>query len=690
MAQENDTLHSEALKRFAISEEGWKPVIQDYVEDVKFSIGDQWPELMRRKREQEERPCLTINKMPQYVHQIVNPARQNKSSLKIYPVDDKADVDTAKILQGLVRHIEYNSNADVAYETALDRSARGGLGWFRIYTDYVSPMSFDQEIMVGRIRDSAVVYPDPTFKELDGSDMNYCTILNSISDSDFEAKYGKEELESVQEWKKTGQNSDWFDKDSLLIAEQFYKEKERKTIVLLENGDVIEKSRIKGMVNAMAIKAERETLIDTVKWCILTGNKVLEKGVWPGRWIPIIPVLGEEVDVEGKLTLAGVIRFSKDSQMMLNFFKSQEAETIALSPKAPYVAAEGQTEPYTEDWENANRENLSVLKYKPVTIGDQLAPPPQRNAVEAPVQAVTQASVYANEDLKSTTGIYDASVGARSNEKSGLAIERRDMQAQTSNFHFADNLNVSRRHGGRIIIDLIPKIYDAPRAARIIGEDDQVEIIRLNEEFQYNGETKIFNVGVGQYDVIVDTGPSFANRRQEAISLMLDFIKINPGIALALGDLIVKNMDFKDSAEIAARLRKLQPPALQDDSKKDIPPEVQAQMTQMAQVIEQLTAKLYESTQVITTKSLELESKERIEFAKIEKDYQIELLKANDQTAMAQIQAQIIELNQRLAMVGMNEPIPFTDFSESGPEQAVIPQNQPTGGLTPGLPMETP
>ncbi|HUP81269.1 MAG TPA: portal protein, partial [Pirellula sp.] len=344
-----------------------------------------------------------------------------------------------------------------------------------------------------------------------------------------------------------------------------------------------------------------------------------EETEWPGQWIPIVPVLGDELNIDGKRVLESVIRHAKDPQKMYNYWASAETEAIALAPRAPFIGAEGQFEGHEGKWREANNKNYAYLEYKPTSINGQPAPPPQRNAFEPAVMAITQARMQSAEDLKATTGIYDATLGMRSNENSGVAIQKRTNQSQTNNFHFIDNLRRARRHAGRIIVDLIPKIYDTARTVRIMGEEDTIEMVKINQETEFKGENKFFKFDQGKYDVAIDEGPSFATKRQEAVQSMLAFVQAYPAAAQLVGDLMVKNMDWPGANEISERLKKSLPPGIADqaDEKKPLPPQVQAQMQQMNQVIEQLTEQLVHRTKQIESKTLELESRERIEMAKI-------------------------------------------------------------------------
>jgi hypothetical protein len=698
-AKDDEKLVAEARARFKLAEEAERDIRKEALDDLEFRAGKQWPDDIRAAREASRRPCLTINKMPQFLQQITNDQRQNRPSINVHPVDEKADIETAKIRKGLIRHIEYDSNADVAYDTAFESAASCGFGYFRIITQYVDSMSFDQEIKIKAVEDRFNVLLDPHSKEPDGSDANWGFVFEDIAKDEFETTYPDAELSQTGEWELYGKaEPDWVKAETVRVAEYFYRTHEEKEIVLLSSGEVVLKEdltdemRVAMADQGLEIKAERKTMVPTIKWCKLNGVEVLDKTDWLGKWIPIVPVYGAKLVINGKRILEGVIRHAKDPARMYNFWKTAETEAIALAPKAPYIAAEGQIEGYEGVWESANTANHSILPYRPVALNGTMVPPPQRNSFEPAVGAITQAAMLAGDDVKATTGIYDASLGARSNETSGVAIRSRANQAQTSNFHFVDNLTRSLRHAGRIIDDLLPKIYDSARVARIIGDDDQQSIVRLNQEFMKDGQPVKYDLGVGKYDVTVDVGPSFATKRQEAAASMTEFARAVPQIAAVTADLIAKAQDWPGSQEFAERIKKTLPPGLAEepkDGKQPIPPEVQQQMQQMSMMVEQMTGKLNELQSEKEQKLLELESRERIEMKKLEVQVELKLAELDAKDSITRLNAEIAQIEQRMSLLHSNAPIEY-GAEQVAPMGAAMPPEgmNPTGGESPGLPME--
>lgn len=628
-----------AKKRFQIAADSEADIRKEALEDLRFFAGDQWPDEIRRAREKDGRPCLTINMMPMYTRTITNEQRQNRPSVQVNPVDDDADPKTAEIIQGIMRHIEYESGADAAYDTAFQYAAISSFGYWRVITEYSGPMSFEQDIKIRRIRNPFTVYFDPNCKEPDYSDAVFAFIIETLGKDEYKSQYPKSKMSdgTFDDWQSIGDGG-WSDKDTCRVVEYFYKESVDKTIVLLSDGSTILKEYIPegGLPKGIKVTKERKTKIDVVKWVKMNGVEVLEETDWAGRWIPIVPVLGEELDVDGKRILQGIVRNARDPQKQYNFMASATTETIALAPKAPFIAAEGQIEGHETEWQTANIKNQSVLTYKNVSsTNGQALGAPQRQTFEPAIQATTMAMMQSAQDLKNTTGIQEAELGAPSNEKSGKAILARQQQSQGANFHFADNLSRSMRHNGRIILDLIPKIYDTERVIRIIGDDGTQSTVKIGQpnpqaQQQQQEVEKIYDISVGKYDVTISSGPSFQTKRQEAVESQMQLISALPQVAPLILDIVVGNMDWPEADKLAKRLKTALPPQVAQADNEDedaaIPPAVQQQLAQLLDQNQQLSQHLQSATENIekglSQKQAELESKERIAFAQVDIDRQ--------------------------------------------------------------------
>jgi len=683
---ENKEIVERAKERFSSAVSFWSESRLKAMDDVQMRVGNHWPSAELAKRQLAGRPTLTVNKIPQFCRQISNEMRQNKMSIKVNPVDDQGDIETAKIYQGIIRNIEYSSNASLAYIGAGESAVEKSFGFFRITNDYVSPDSFDQEIRVRGVANPFSVQIDPSSVELDGCDMTFAFIAERLSKTEFKAQYPKSDIANSSDWLSYGANKDWIDDESVTVCEYYEKSFEEKEIYLLENGEVVDAENYETYMQFLAtsgqqligIKNKRKAQVPKVMWYKLNGVEILESTEIPCSYIPLIPVYGGRVFVDGKWILESVHRYAQDSQKMLNYYTSSEAESIALAPKAPWLADAEQVAGFEQQWKTANSENYSILLYNAVSKDGQLLPAPSRNNVDPAIGAVSSARAYASEDIKATTGIYDPSLGAKSNETSGRAILARNQQAQTSNYHFVDNLSISIQHAGRIMVEMIPRIYDAERAVRILGENDEREIIFINKEFERNGEVVKYDLSKGKYDVVVDVGPSYATKRQEAAEAMVDFSKAMPQQAPLIADLMVKSMDWPMAQEIGDRLKKMLPPELQDNQGQapKIPPQVVSQIKQYEQLIDQLTEKVKEMSEVEKTKILELESNERIAYAKLQSAETIELAKLESKEALTVLQNSIADLEAKYNSINIEYEQPFEDSQEFVGNQAdVIPQD---------------
>jgi len=649
-----------ARARFALAVDAEKSIRREALEDLKFRAGVQWPEDIRMQRDLEKRPCLTINRLPQFLRQVTNEIRQNRPAIQINPVDDDADVATAEVFQGVIRHIEVASDADVAYDTAAEHAATFGFGYFRVITDYVGQESFDQQVKIERIKNAFSVYFDPNCQRPDYSDARFCFVVEDVDAKDFREMFPESEMAGLQDFGGVGDKAPgWISDKSVRIAEYFHLEYESAKLVQLTDGTVMSAEDVPP---GGVVVRQRTVEIPRVRWAKINGAEVLEEREWPGRFIPIVPVLGDEIVMEGERMLYGLVRFARDPQRMYNYWATAETEMIALAPKAPFIGAAGQFEGYEQKWATANNRNYPYLEYKPTSLAGNPLPPPQRQQYEPPIQAISTARMQSAEDLKATTGIYDASLGARSNEQSGKAILARQREGDVANFHYADNLARAIKHLGRILLDLIPKIYDAPRVLRIIGKEDQERVVAINQPIVEKGVERIYDLSVGQYDVTVTVGPSYSTKRQEAVQSMMQLSQAYPPLMQVAGDLMVKNMDWPGAHEISERLKKTLPPNLaeaDDDGQQPLPPQVQQQMAQMAEQNQQLIQELDKLSDVVRTKKMEIDSKERIAALQV----QMELVKTEANLASREnIELLRQEIGQlRGQIVEMSEPDPLLE-----------------------------
>ena len=608
-------------KRLKIANSAYSNSREDELDDLKFKAATpdtpdwQWPNdvLTARGAVQGQtinaRPSLVMNKLPQHVFQITNDQRQNRPSAKVIPVDDGADIEVAQILSGVIRHIEYISDADVVYDTACDQQVTFGEGYIRLLTEYVDEASFDQEIKIGRIKNAFSVYMDPMIQDPCGADAMWCFITENMVKEEYERTWPHAmPISSLAEAGAGDENlALWMDNETVRIAEYFYIEEEEKTLRLwpgatkgvLKDSDEDKawEAQYEAAYPGGLIKPkERKTTVKSVKWCKTNGYEILEEKEWPGKWIPVVRVVGNEVEIDGQLHLWGIVRPAKDAQRMYNYWCSQEAEMLALAPKAPFIGYGGQFEGYEDKWKTANINNWPYLEVNP-DVTDQEGRPmplPQRAAPPMASSGLLQAKAGAADDIKGTTGQYDPSLGNNPKAQSGIALRQEKAKTDIGTYHYGDNLARAIRYITRQIIDLIPKIYDTLRIVRIVGLDGEVEhakfdptqkvpVRKVTDESGAVIE-KIYNPSLGTYDVMATVGPSYMTKRQETTAAMVEMAQgaSDPTVGLLLRYFAVKNMDFPESQEFANAVKKLLPNGLLDSGDDD------PELTQAKQVIEQL------------------------------------------------------------------------------------------------------
>ena len=567
------------------------------LEDLKFAAGDQWPVEIQNSRTLEARPCLTINKIDAYVRQVTNQQRQQRPRIKVHGMNNESDAKVAEVLTGICRHIEVNSDADHAYDNAFNYAVRMGFGYWRVKTDYVREDTFDQEIYIEPIHNPFTVYFDPNSTLPDGSDAEKCLITQVVSKEIFRKMYPDADDGVGFTQRGTGDsNAEWVTKEDIRIAEYFYTVRKPEKLCLLSNGLKKFKSDLPSPDDLLALGLyvidERPSFKKEIKQIKCTAIEVLEEGIWPSKYIPIVPVYGEEFVVENKRKKYGLVRMAKDPQRMYNFWKTALTESVALAPKAKWLLAEGQDEGHENEWAQANIKAMPVLRYKQKDIEGVPAPAPTRIQPEAPPAGIMAAADGINADMQAVLGIFDPNQMPSGNI-SGKALNGQQQQIDLTNYHYYDNLTRSIKHTAKIILDLVPKIYDNARVMRIIGDDGKPDLVEINKrQTDEQGVQKILNdVTVGEYDVVMDTGPGYNSKRQEAVNSMMPLLSADPNLMNVAGDLIFRNMDFPGADVIADRLAASNPMA-QIDDKSPVPPQVQMQLKQSQATIQQLQQQL--------------------------------------------------------------------------------------------------
>lgn len=661
-------------------------------EDRQFRASKQWPQDVEQSRAIEGKPTITTNRLTGFIKQVTNQQRFMRPAIQVVPKGSGARQDIAEYFQGLVRDVEVESDADIAYTTAGEHQAEMGLGWLRIITEDVDDESFDQEIRIKRVRNPFTVYYDPTCQELDMSDARFLFLVEDIPLDEFKARYGQDAFQSLTEFQSVGDiMPDWMPVGRVRVAEYFYVEDEPRELLAVQlpafsdpanplvqatprtitvDARAFDPAEVPGAV----VISRRTKRTKRVYWALISATRVLDGNDartagrrWPGRWIPVIPVVGDEIDLDGKVDYRGIVRDAKGPQMAYNVMISAAIEAVGMAPKAPYVIAVGQLEGVKEFWETSNRRAWPYLPYKEKSVDGHLVGAPQRQSYEPPIQAVVQMIQQADQDLRHVTSGYEPSQGEQKRDQSGKAIGLLQRQSEVSNSHYLDNLGRAVRHAGRIIIDLAQQIYDTTRAVRIRGEDESSKFVvhapggQVPPDFQAPAGAKVVDLSVGRYDVAIKVGPSFLSKREEALSKLGDIFTAKPELFGVIGDIWAGNLDAPFAKDLERRLKKMLPPQLQDELgeglPEDLPPQVRAALETSRQQVQQLSQALQEATQALaeekqkiesqaTLKREEMASEERIVALRVRADLLKQEIKLEGDKVLATLRGELERLKQ--------------------------------------------
>lgn len=645
-----------AKKRFKAAHTVESSNRTEAVEDLKFLNNQQWSEADASARAADGRPCITENRLPTFANQITNDQRQNRPSINISPMGNKSSKKDAKILRGMIRAIERDSSADIAYDTGFASAVHNGWGYWRVMTEYESDDSFNKVIVVKPLSNPMNVYLDPARTPF-MLDAKWGFISEMIPKEEFEREYPDA---SMTGWAETGvgdSDKDWVNDKEIRVAEHYYFEHEERTLILLDNGhqgweDELDQIAIdKIAAGSIEVLSERIVQVEKLKWCKLTAIEVLERRDCDGRYIPIIECNGTLLNINGKITKKGIIRDAKGPQRMLNYYSTLETENVALQPKAPWIMEEGQVEGHESKWQQANKKSFSYLLYKATNVNGQPAPPPQRQPFQGPPEAILAAKAGTVEALKAVTGIrFDATMSERMHDESGRAIRELNSNANLGAYHYIDNFGRALKNTGIVMVDLIPETYDTKRIVAIVDETGTEDRVMISPDMKtahaevqgatpetQNGKVKLFNPKVGRYQVTVTIGPSYATKRIEASESQMDFMRvIGPEKSGMIVDLVAKNSDWEGADQISARLAKTLPPNLLTPDRDDMSPQTQAliqglqqQIQQMNLQMQQVNKELLDRTKDRAVMQAQVDSTFKAKQDKTEADSEAKLLQIN-------------------------------------------------------------
>lgn len=658
MRLSDDKLLEEAKTRFRACVDWESEARVRFDWDYKFANGDahnmyQWDAAIVQDRLTARQPVLTINKTQVHCLQVINDGKQNKPGVNIRPVGEKASFEAAQCFMEVIRHLEYISNAESVYDNASSFQVQAGIGYWRILTDYIDPRSFDQEIYIRPIKDPRAVYLDPDINEDDGSDARFGFIFNDMPKDLFNDKYPK--FKNRIGWSTTFATDvdGWLNKNTVRVAEYYRRTENDEVLVAFiipptekygdAGGDQVIK--FKSELEDIEQKAydelkrlnkelndddeevpeeylirERDVLTDNIDWYKIAGDTVIDKGPWLGKYIPIVRCVGTETIIDGILDRKGHTRALINAQQMYNYNTSANVEFGALQTKSPWLASMEAIEGFEEFYKTANTTNHSYLPYNAFDESGNPIPPPQRPAAPQASMAYVRGMEIAQNEMMMASGQYQAQMGENENAKSGIAINARQRQGDRATYHFLDNQAKAIRFTGKILIDLIPKIYDTKRVMRISATDgsiiemtidpkakDAVAKLVTDPSNMRDWDKKqqitkmIFNPNVGMYDVQSEVGPSFATRRQEAFNALTQIAAQNKEFMGIAGDILWKVADFPEAQVLAERWHRVIPPNITGDA-----PDPAAE-----QAMQEASAKLEQQLAVIAQQSKELADKDR-------------------------------------------------------------------------------
>lgn len=692
----------EATERYQRIQSDDKDNRDNYREDTLFvySPGNQWPDEVRAVRTQWKELCLEFNQLKQFVAQVVNDQRQNRPGVRFHPASGDASKDVAEIMQGLTRSIENDSNAEAVYDNAFQSAVVGGRGAWRVCSEYADTNGFNQKLCIKPINDMLKVWADLNYQQPDGSDRNFIFIEEDCPKEEFERQWPNAKPIS---WDSL--DSCWGSSENIKVVDYYRRVCNKRVLVMMSDGAIGFKDEMPTPPEGIEIVKERDVDDYKVEWfTIAGGQQILATYDWPGPIIPVIIIPGEDMILDGKRIYQGLTRHARDAQSMLNFGMTQQAIHLSLTPKAPWVIAEGQVEGYENIWRDANQKNYSYLPYKPVTIGESMAPPPQRTAPSMPDAGWDRWCQTMIAMIKSTIGMYEQSLGQKGNETSGRAITAREKQGDTATFNFVDNLSRGIAMTGRIFQYAFPVYYDTQQMVQVVNPDDTRKMVMINQSMPNpdNPAEAIKNndITVGKYAVTCEAGPSYATKRQETSEALMSLVQAFPPAAQVAGDLIVKSLDVADADVIAERLKLIMPPQVMqaEQAKKEGKPPPDPQMMQQMQQQQQQLEQAKETMDAMHKQITDLQSgaQEKLQAAQVDAQVKMQLARADaaakleqsqvdadaaikkaHMDAVTEIELAKIDAETKITIAGMNTPPELSVTGQLVPSQQLpeTPQN---------------
>jgi len=679
--KENQDILNAAKKFRDEAQDYWKDIYEQGLDDKRFVTikGAQWHDDAYKKRTTEGKPTLEINLVRAYVQQQINTMRQNRPQAKVVPVDSGADPETAKLLEGLIKDVEEASNFEDALDVAAANQVHAAVGFYRIITDYINERSFNQEPRFKSIPNPQAVLIDPLSKELDGSDMSRALVCEWVDKDQVEKEYGKDAVSDFE----MDKSSDWNNttNKTVCVAEYFYKEEVADTLCRLVDGSIEFKSVLLDQFTedelGELVDIERPSSRTEIKWAKVTGCKILEKGVFPGQYIPIFPVYGEVTWVENERHVFSLVHFAKDAQRLFNYWKSTEAHILQKNQDDILAVDHRAIDGFEDEWQNPGKYGYS--RYHAVEEDGKLLPLPQRLGAATPPVGILNASESAKGLIPDILNMHAPQMGQDVNQQSGRAIGLLQRQSDTAQYHFQDNLNKTIRHSARVLIGLFPILYDTEMVRRIVGADGDSELVRLNAStnLDQDEQSKAINgilndMSVGRFDVRMDTGPSFNTQREQSFALMMQLVQSNPALFNLVADLIVINSPLLNAKEIAERVKMLVPPQAIGKEKID-PAQAKAQIAQLDQLVQKMTADMTALQQQLDDKTADRNIEMMKAQLQAEKDIQVAEINAASRADVQELRGVVDLIKQNMNLSQM--PQQWLQNGESVDSYAQSPPN---------------
>lgn len=703
----------EAKDRLQIAAEAYSENRKRAKAAMLFREGDQWDHDVITSAS-EDSPELTINLTDAFVRRVVNNIKQQRPRGKCHPVGDGADIELAEILNGIGRHVETRSEADIAYDLAAERAVDAGEGYFRLVAEYEGPRSFRKDLRILPIRNIFSVHMDPGAIMPSGADQNWCLISTLMKRQEYKRRYPNAKNVNWNDIDHNGARLDWESKEHIRLAEYFRIREKPETLYqvftkqgqehMLYRSELLAQTRTKSIEDAVdklteagvRVVSERESVKRQVEWFRLNGLVVVERQEIPGQYIPVFRVDGNAVDIDGMIRRRGMVAAMMDPQRMVNYGEVAKIKRLGLAPKAPWVAAEGQLDGHPE-WDDANQKSYSVLTYKPVVIETGslpiMIPPPAR-------QEPTQIEAGFSEFVQGMRSNLVA-VAGMPNEPgqdqqggvvvSGKAIDRRQWLSDQSHFQYYDHTVQAIAQCWRVIVEWIPVYFSEPgRMQRIIGEDSTPQMVALNQQDPDSGENKLKNdLSIGRYDVVMDTGPGYDTKREEGAENMIELLKIpalSEIIAKTAPDLVFRSIDHPYMQELADRLMAANPEGLKkvmDGMSSRAKSVIQSLANENAAIKQQLQAAQQEAKFGMAKAHLSAVTKAHDTETRADTAVKVEEIRATgklldsraDRDASAKQFADQLEHEASMSMASMHN-----DNQNAEADRAAAQQQQPTNG----------